>query len=69
MRIKPKTAYESMGIYYNISVVNLLQVSANFYCRFREVLYKGYNIKISKSTFKYQNIQNAFQDCDTSNTT
>jgi hypothetical protein len=36
---------------------------------FHVVLYEGYNTKISKPIYKYQNIQNAFQGVDTSNST
>jgi len=43
MRIKTKTGYENILIYYVIIVVNLLHVSVTFFTIFRGYFFEGYN--------------------------
>ena len=44
-KIKPKSAYENMWIYYIVIVVNLLHVSVTYCDHFRQVFYDGYITK------------------------
>lgn len=50
MKTKPTFAYEQIRIYYIINVVNLLHVPVHVLAVFRDVLYKGYTIKPSKTS-------------------
>jgi len=55
MRIKPKSAYEDMRVYYTTDVVSLVHVSANFSGHLQGGVFEGYITKSIKTNLQIYN--------------